>query len=163
MSWPTQSTLKLFFCATCTVLLVFFLFNPSVGEDLILSRGQTVYVPVYSNIFSSPKKIPNDLANILSIRNTDMLREIRINAVDYYDSKGKIVKNYYPQAATLGPLESVYIYISEKENEGGLGANFIVNWEADQEVNAPIIECIMAGSQGRAFITSGHVIHLTGK
>jgi len=37
-------------------------------------------------------------------------------------------------------------------------ANFIVKWVAREEVNAPTIECVMAGNQGRAFVPSGRVI-----
>ncbi len=60
--------------------------------DYVLSRGQTVYVPVYSNIYSSPKAVPNNLANILSIRNTDLTRAIHVTVVDYYDTKGQAGK-----------------------------------------------------------------------
>ena len=42
---------------------------PAAAEPR-LGRGQVVYVPVYSNIFSAPKKIPFNLATMLSIRNT---------------------------------------------------------------------------------------------
>jgi hypothetical protein len=59
---------------------------------------------------------------------------------------------------TLAPLESTHVYLPESANEGGFGANFIVRWMAGEEVNAPIIECVMAGNQGRAFVTSGRVV-----
>ena len=42
------------------------------GSDIALSAGQTVYVPIYSHIYSGNKARPFDLAAILSIRNTDM-------------------------------------------------------------------------------------------
>jgi len=128
------------------------------AEEYALSKGQTVYVPVYSNIYSSAKKVPIDLANILSIRNTNTEHSIRITAVDYYNSKGALVKSHYAKATTMAPLESAHIFLSNRHKEGGFGANFIVKWEADKEVNEPIIECVMAGSEGRAFITSGRVI-----
>jgi len=140
------------------VMTVFFTCSSLAAEEYTLSKGQTVYVPVYSNIYSSAKKVPIDLSNILSIRNTDTEHSIRITAVDYYNSKGVLVKNHYAKATTLAALESTHIFLSNRDKEGGFGANFIVKWEADKEVNAPIIECVMAGSEGRAFITSGHVI-----
>jgi len=129
-----------------------------LAADYVLSSGQTVYVPVYSNIYSSPKAVPNHLANILSIRNTDLARPIQVTVVDYYDTRGTLVKKYYTETVTLAPLESTHIYLPETANEGGFGANFIVKWTASEEVNAPIIECVMAGNQGRAFVTSGRVI-----
>jgi hypothetical protein len=126
-----------------------------------LSKGQTVYVPVYSNIFSAPKKIPFNLATILSIRNTDQSLSIRVVAADYYDTKGKLVRKYYPQPITLGPLESTDIYIPEDDTTGGTGANFIVRWSAQKEVNTPIIESVMIGmksGQGISFVSPGQEI-----
>ena len=126
-----------------------------------LSKGQVVYVPVYSNVFSSPKQVPFNLATILSIRNTDMSNSITILSADYYNTKGTLLKKYYQQAITLAPLESTYIYIPEEDTAGGFGANFIVRWTSPKEVNAPIIECVMIGSrsgQGVSFVSPGRVI-----
>jgi len=125
------------------------------------SKGQTLYVPVYSNIFSAPKKIPYNLAAILSIRNTDMSNSINIIAADYYDTKGKLVRKYYPQPITLAPLESTDIFIPEEHTAGGTGANFIVKWNSQKEVNVPIIEAVMIGmksGQGISFVSPGQEI-----
>jgi hypothetical protein len=110
-----------------------------------VSTGQVVYVPVYSDIFSSPKKLPAKMAVMLSIRNTDMARSITIHAADYYNTKGKLVKRYYEKPVTMTPLESIHIYIPPDDRSGGEGANFIVTWSAREEVNTPIIESIMVG------------------
>ncbi|MCM2264424.1 MAG: DUF3124 domain-containing protein [Desulfuromonadales bacterium] len=122
-----------------------------------LSKGQTVYVPVYSNIFNAPKEVPIHLANILTIRNTDIHNAIQVVSADYYDTKGALIRKYYQKPVTLAPLETTHIYLSERDQEGGFGANFVVRWRADKEVNLPIIECLMVG-QGRAFISPGQVI-----
>ena len=42
------------------------------AEDIKLSSGQTVYVPIYSHIYSGVKGRPFDLAATLSIRNTNL-------------------------------------------------------------------------------------------
>lgn len=131
-----------------------------------LSKGQTLYVPVYSNIFSAPKKIPYNLATILSIRNTDMSNPINIVAVDYYDTKGKLVRKYYQQPITLAPLESTDIFIPEEDTTGGTGANFIVKWKSQKEVNVPIIESVMIGmksGQGISFVSPGQEIKETSR
>jgi hypothetical protein len=131
-----------------------------------LSKGQTLYVPVYSNIFSAPKKIPFNLATILSIRNTDMSNPIKIVAADYYDTKGKLVRKYYPQPITLAPLESTDIFIPEDDTTGGSGANFIVKWNSQKEVNVPIIESVMIGmrsGQGISFVSPGQEIKETAR
>jgi hypothetical protein len=54
------------------VLVLAGLLAPMVNaEDIKLSDGQTVYVPIYSHIYSGIKARPFDLAATLSIRNTD--------------------------------------------------------------------------------------------
>ena len=50
---------------------------PATAE-VRLSRGQTVYVPVYSHVFSGPRNIPFLLAATLSIRNTDLSASLRV-------------------------------------------------------------------------------------
>jgi len=129
-----------------------------------LSKGQILYVPVYSNIYSGPKKIPFNLATILSIRNTDMSNSIKIIAADYYDTKGKLLRRYYPQPITLAPLESTDIFIPEEDTAGGSGANFIVRWNSQKEVNVPVIESVMIGmksGQGISFVSPGQEIKET--
>jgi hypothetical protein len=154
------------FSLSCSVSVLFVFLVVGTGgasSNYILSEGQTVYVPVYSNVYSSPKEVPNSLANLLSIRNTDTSQAIRITAADYYDTKGKLVKKHLSDAMTLAPLESTHIYLSERDEAGGVGANFIVRWEAAKEVNTPIIECVMVGNQGRAFVAPGRVIKDSGE
>lgn len=131
------------------------------SSEYRLSKGQTLYVPVYSNIFSAPKKIPFNLAILLSIRNTDMSYPISIVAADYYDTRGKLVRKYYQQPIILAPLESTDIFIPEDDTKGGAGANFIVRWNSQREVNVPIIESVMIGmksGQGISFVSSGQEI-----
>ncbi len=163
MTGTKQYEIRFLVCCIYIALATLFTCDSLAAEEYILSKGQTVYVPVYSNIYSSAKKVPIDLANILSIRNTDTAHTIRVTAVDYYNSKGTLVKSHYTKSTTMAPLESTHIFLSNREKEGGFGANFIVKWESDKEVNAPIVECVMAGSEGRVFVTSGRVIKTTEK
>lgn len=116
---------------------------------------------VYSNIFSAPRMIPYNLSALLSIRNTDMSNSIRITTADYYDTKGKLVRQYYPRPIILAPLESVSIFVPEEDTKGGTGANFIVRWNSAKEVNVPIIESLMIGmksGQGISFVSQGREI-----
>jgi len=143
------------------ILLSVFYQSAYASTEYRLSKGQTLYVPVYSNIFSAPKKVPFNLATILSIRNTDMSNPINIVAADYYDTKGKLVRKYYQKSITLAPLESTEIFIPEEDTAGGTGANFIVRWKSQKEVNVPIIESVMIGmksGQGISFVSPGQEI-----
>lgn len=133
----------------------------SASSDIRLSKGQTVYVPAYSNVFSGPRKLPFQLAATLSIRNTDLSASIRVTSIDYYDTNGKLVRRYLEKPLVQGPLASTYIHIEEKDVSGGFGANFIVRWGADRVINTPIIECVMIGAtsgQGISFVSPGQEI-----
>jgi len=129
--------------------------------DIRLAKKQTVYVPVYSNVFSGPRKRPLQLEANLSIRNTDPSSSLRISAIDYYDTGGKLVRRFLERPRILGPLASTDVHIEERDVSGGFGANFIVRWEADRIINAPVIECVMigaSGGQGISFVSPGQEI-----
>jgi len=150
----------------CAVLLLISVISGSTAmaaaeSQTGLSLGQTVYVPVYSHIFSGDKALPFNLATMLSLRNTDLGHGLRILAVDYFDNDGKLLKHYRPKPTTLPPLASDHVYIRENDETGGFGAKFIVRWEADQAVQPPIIECVMIGArsgQGISLQSRGQVI-----
>ncbi|CAB1057806.1 hypothetical protein D1BOALGB6SA_2561 [Olavius sp. associated proteobacterium Delta 1] len=147
------------------LLLIFFagILNPVVSSagEIQLSAGQTVYVPIYSHIYSGVKARPFDLAATLSIRNTNLKSSISIGSVKYYDSEGKLVKDYLAAPISLNALASTRYIIVEDDKAGGSGANFIVIWQSVQPVNPPIIEGVMIGThsgQGISFVSRGQVI-----
>lgn len=144
-----------------TVLLLAFTHTTQAETEKKLSSGETVYVSIYSNIYSAPKKVPLELASMLSVRNTDPKYSITILTADYYDSSGKKLEGYIKKPVELKPLASNYFYIKEYDTRGGAGANFIVKWSAKNKVNQPIIEGLMiglGGGKGVAFMCLGQVI-----
>jgi len=131
------------------------------AEDIKLSSGQTVYVPIYSHIYSGVKGRPFDLAAILSIRNTNPNNSITLTSVKYYDSDGKLLKEYLSDPLQLKALVSTRYIITEGDKAGGSGANFLVKWKSEKKVNPPIIEGVMIGThsgQGISFVSRGQVI-----
>lgn len=147
------------------LLLIFIcgILNPVVSsaEGIQLSAGQTVYVPIYSHIYSGVKGRPFDLAATLSIRNTNLKSSITITSVKYFDSGGKIVKDYLDAPIDLESLAATRYIITEDDRTGGSGANFIVKWKSEQPVNPPVIEGVMIGTQsgqGISFVSRGQVI-----
>lgn len=147
------------------LLLLISISYPAAGGDA-LSKGETVYVPIYSNIYYGPKVRPFSLSAILSIRNTDPSQSITILLADYYDNNGKRIERYVKEPILLGPLASTDFYIKEYDERGGPGANFIVKWHADNAVNPPIIEGLMLGmksGQGISFICPGKVLKVPTK
>ncbi len=125
--------------------------------------SQTIYVPLYSHIYADKrfKDKPFALTATLSIRNTDPDRPLTLLAADFYDSAGRRLRSYVSTPRTIAPLASVRFVIRENEHKGGSGAKFLVRWQADRPVAAPIVESIMIGTkmqQGISFISRGQVI-----
>ena len=119
-----------------------------------LSRGPTVYVPVYSHIYYGDRdNHVMRLAATLSIRNIDLAKTITILSVDYYDTKGKLSERYLSAPVRLKSVESVRYIVKESDLRGGSGANFIVKWKADVPANRPIIEAVMIGARGQQGIS----------
>lgn len=130
-------------------------------EAFTLSKGQTLYVPAYSHIYSGNRERPFLLTVTASIRNIDPKNSIEVTTVDYYETQGELLKSFVDTATILKPLESIRYVIPEKDKAGGSGANFIVKWQADALVNPPIVETVMIGAQsqqGISFTSRGRVI-----
>ncbi|CAB1079347.1 hypothetical protein D1AOALGA4SA_7061 [Olavius algarvensis Delta 1 endosymbiont] len=71
-----------------------------------LSRGGTVYVSTYSNIFVGSANEKFQLSALLSIRNTDPKYTVTITKVDYYNSDGRNIKTYVKtERTTCSPFD----------------------------------------------------------
>jgi hypothetical protein len=131
------------------------------------TQGQTVYVPVYSQVLygnvdggGKPDRWP--LSATLSIRNTDPENALTVGSVRYYDTSGKLVREY-PAGNKLGPLGTMEVFVEHKDQSGGSGANFLVVWTADKPINAPIIETVHTyffGTRAVAFTSPGQALHV---
>jgi len=130
-------------------------------KTIILSKGQTIYVPAYSHIYSGNRERPFLLTVTVSIRNIDPKQPIKITTVDYYKTQGNLLTKFVETPVTLKPLESIRYVIPQKDKTGGSGASFIVEWKSEIFVNPPIVESIMIGTQsqqGVSFISRGQAI-----
>lgn len=145
--------------AAATLLLVI---QPVASfGDRTGTRAKSVYVPVYSHVYTGNRALPVNLATTLSIRNTDLKNRITIDSADYYSSEGKLIRRMLARPLSLGPLASTSIFIKEKDTTGGFGASFLVRWHAIGEVSTPVIECLMIGAYsglGISFVSPGQEI-----
>ena len=125
------------------------------------SKGQSVYVPIYSHIFGGNRDRPIYLAATLSIRNIDAEHPITVTVVDYYGETGKLLQNYINKPLRLEAMASTQFIVPQSHKTGGAGANFIITWTSETAVNPPIIESIMIGTQnqqGISFTSRGQAI-----
>lgn len=146
-------------CA-CTAVMVMCCVTTGYAQQK-LAKGQTVYVPAYSHVLFGDKPQPFNLASTLVVHNIDTKEPITVSSADYHDSSGKLVRKLLASPVTLRPMASTHFFIQESDTTGGLGANFLVRWQADKEVNAPIIEAILIGTkfgQGISFVSPGREV-----
>lgn len=148
--------------ALCLLFLALLIFVPGQNaESSELSTGQQIYVPAYSHIYHGNKETPLLLSVTLSIRNIDPNGPLTITAVNYHETQGLLVKKYITEPVELGPLGSERFVVPQKDNTGGSGANFIVEWRSTTPINTPIIETVMIGTQsqlGISFTSRGEPI-----
>ncbi len=123
------------------------------------SNGHLGYVPVYSEIRTA---IGTKLLGVnVSVRNIDLEQSLILNSVRYYDNEGKLLTEYLDSPRQVAPLATVTFVVAQLDKEGGLGANFLIDWESAEPIAEPIIEAIMvgvAGTQALAFTSDGRTI-----
>jgi len=128
--------------------------------DLQVVTGQVVFIPAYSEVISIPS--PGlQLSTTLAIHNTDPDDPIIVTSVRYYDTDGNLVREYVDSPSELRPLATTGFVVPADDNSGGWGANFLVEWVAEQPVYEPVIEAVMVstrGTEGVSFISEGRVV-----
>lgn len=128
------------------------------NKDLRSYMEGRTYLPVYSQIYQLHENKTYDLTVTASIRNVSATDTIYLQKADYYGTDGQLVRHYLQHAVYVKPLETVEIVIYEKDKAGGTGGNFLFDWAAKRESQAPLTEAVMistSGQQGISFLTRG--------
>ncbi|MCK7512327.1 MAG: DUF3124 domain-containing protein [Desulfobacterales bacterium] len=110
--------------------------------------------------FRNTEKQNYDLSAFLAVHNTDLKHQIKITKVDFFNTDGRLVKSFISSDQQINPLATV-IFTIPKKDQSGTGANFLVEWMADQPVNEPLIESVMkdlTGNKGLSFLSQGRII-----
>ncbi len=124
-------------------------------------RTEKVYVPIFSDIYYVDSKHTFPLTATLSIRNTSFKDSLYFFTIDYYNSKGVKIRSYNKSSLFLKPMESIEFVVENKDDTGGLGANFVIEWGAKPGAQRPYFQAVMIGTlgqQGISFTTEGIVI-----
>lgn len=169
--------ITLYLVLLCSISIIIFSCKPDTqnidqetGKDILKSHEiskndtitylvtDTVYVPIYSDIYSETKNKRFLLTATLSIRNTSLYDSMYVDQINYYDTKGNLVRNYIDNTIVLQPMESIEYVVEEKDESGGAGANFIIIWGARAQGIKPVFQGVMIstlGQQGISFTTEG--------
>jgi len=106
-------------------------------------KRQRAYVPVYSHIYTDDRDRVLNLAETLSVRNTDDANAIAVTAVTYRSNTGKLIREYVPKPILLEPMAAADFVVRMDDTSGGSGASFTVDWQSPEGANQPLIEAVM--------------------
>ena len=147
------------------LMLAFAGISAAMADEL--STGQTLYLPVYSKIWHGDRiegQHPVDrlVSALVSVRNTSLKTPIKIISARYYNTDGKLLKEYLDKPVVVNAMGTLELFVERKESDGGSGANFILQWDSAVPTNPPVVEAIHAdirtGQQAFVFITTAHPI-----
>jgi len=131
--------------------------NLAYTDESDQAYQDTVYVPVYSDIYSVHRDKSLLLTATLSIRSTSLRDTTYINEIHYYNTNGDLVRSYIDNTLILSPMQSIDYVIERDDVEGGSGANFLISWGGDLDTR-PIFQAVMIGTIGQhglSFVTEG--------
>ncbi len=143
-------------------VLLFFLcgFLGEAWSEVKSVRGQTLYVPVYSEI-PHGERATLELTVTLSIRNIDRKVAITVQKVDYHNVKGDLARAYAREPHVLPPFAASEFVIKASDRSGGISAGFLVAWESASLCVPPIVEAVMistVSAQGISFLSQARVV-----
>ncbi len=134
------------------------------SRDSSASRGQSLYLPIYShllygNVGRSGQPARALLSALVSIRNTDPRNAMRVLSARYYDTQGRFLRDYLAAPAVVPPLGTLELFVELHDESGGSGANFLIRWESDAAINAPLVEALHANmDSGKAVILTTRAV-----
>ncbi len=126
-----------------------------------LSDGQTVYVPVYSEVLFGDRSGSILVRASVFVRNTDPNQAITVLSSEYRDTKGKLTKSFVDAPVAVAPLATLRFDIPEYDTTGRKAPSMLVRWKAERRVNAPLVQAVMISAfehQGISFVTEGRPI-----
>ncbi len=132
---------------------------PQMDLDLDLVKGQSIFVPAYSEILFGNRVLSFSLS--LAIHNSDMSGSLTINSARHYDTDGVLIREYAEEPVQISPLATKVFSVEVPETGRGLGANFIVEWASPTSIHEPVVEAVMLaslGTHGFSLISAGRVL-----
>lgn len=129
--------------------------NEKISDSSLVHKK--VYVPIYSDIYRKSRSESTLLTATLSIRNTSEKDSLFLKRVDYFNTKGDLVRHYLKSTIFLNPLETIDYVIEERDTLGGSGANFIIEFYGKEHLT-PVFQAVMIGGLANrvfSFTTEG--------
>jgi hypothetical protein len=115
-----------------------------------LATGQSLYLPIYSHLYHGDvnprtgKPSETLVSTHVSIRNTDPATGMKVISARYYNTEGKLLREFLSKPQAIPPLGTYELYVPRSDSSGGSGANFIIDWAAEKPINPPLVEALHA-------------------
>ena len=144
--------------AKVVLLLIIMILASSILAGMALGKvklvkGQTLYLPIATNYMKDDVSF-RVTAEVI-IHNTDPDHAINLVKMDFYDTDGKLVKSYLQEPLKLNPASGRRFRVKDSvPDAAGAAAHFIIQWQADNKVVAPLVSGLLLGSRG----TRGYAI-----
>lgn len=119
-------------------------------EEGRLSTGQVLYLPIYSHLYhgevqpKTGKPSETLVSTHVSIRNTDPKESVKVISARYYNTEGKMLREFVPAPKLIPPLGTLELFVPRTDSSGGSGANFLIDWRSDKPANPPLVEALHA-------------------
>jgi hypothetical protein len=133
-----------------------------------LYSWQSLYLPIYWHLYhggpnaKSGKPAETLLSTHVSIRNIDPRASLQVTSARYYDTEGKLLREFIQKPQGIAPLGNYEIYIPRSDFAAGSGANLIISCTAERPINPPLFEALHAdirdGGRTLFFITTARAI-----
>lgn len=140
---------RIFRCLLSATLIALAASAPA-QESIALSSGQSLYLAIYSHLYhgdvhpKTGKPSETLVSTHVSIRNTDPATALKVLGARYYNTEGKLLREFLPRPQSIPPLGTYELYVPRSDSSGGSGANFIIDWTAEKPINPPIVEALHA-------------------
>jgi hypothetical protein len=114
------------------------------------SAGQALYLPIYSHLYHGDvnprtgKPSETLVSTHVSIRNTDPALSVTIVSARYYNTDGKLLREFLAKPQAVPPLGTFELYVPRSDSSGGSGANFMIDWTAEKPANPLLVEALHA-------------------
>ncbi len=155
-----------------TATLITLAASVSAQESIGLSTGQSLYLAIYSHLYhgdvhpKTGKPSETLVSTHVSIRNTDTTTPMKVSGARYYNTEGKLLREFLPRPQSIPPLGTYELYVPRSDSSGGSGANFIIDWSAEKAINPPIVEALHADireARTLLFVTTARPIQVPKK
>jgi len=129
------------------LLLLLGLLPGTAMAQRALTNGQHLYLPIYAfirygDLDSSGVARQLPVSALVSIHNTDLDKPLKVLVARYYSTEGKFLRNFLSAPRILRPMETLEFLVERRDEVGGSGANFVIQWEAAVPVSPPLVQAL---------------------